>query len=354
MSDGRRTTGAPSLVVVQEGEDKLATLDSAAREAGLFEALERACEQSGKPRHEFAIAVKPNFMVLTAARDPSNATDTEMVVHLLRRFHDLGYRRLHVVESENVLSQWYRNRSVEAVAETAGYRREFYAVDNLTRHAVPHQYPGILGHHYVGVAWKEADFRISFAKNKTHPAGTYTLSLKNLFGTTVLDNKYLDYHKRMEWDLCVVDMLEAFPVHFGLVDAYWSADGPFGFRGAKRPKKTKTVLASRDLVALDWVGARKMGLDPMRSRLMRKVVARWGEPSPTVCGPETVYADWRVPPRFLPYFDDVLEEWYAAHSFLTHSIMLPPDPQFPEYGAAFFAIVRALLGLRFPRESPRR
>ena len=340
-----------SLVVVKEGDDKLGILDEAATESGLFEVLERTFRRSAKPREEFAIAVKPNFMVVTAVADPSNATDTEMVVHLLRRFHELGYRRLCVVESENVLSQWYKNRSVEFVAERAGYRQEFYTVSNLTRDAVPHHYRGILGRHFVGAAWKDADFRISFAKNKTHPAGTYTLTLKNVFGTTVFDNKYLDYHKRLEWDLCVVDMLDSFPVHFGLVDAYWSADGPFGFRGAKRPKKTKTVIAARDLVAGDWVGAQKMGLDPMRSRLMRKVVAKWGKPSPRVSGPESVYPGWRVPPAFLPYFDDILEEWYAAHSFFTHCIMLPPDPEFPEYGAGFFGLLRAVLGLRFPRRS---
>jgi len=339
-----------NLVVIKEGEDKFDILDEAIREAGLFELLEEQFLKSGKKREEFIIAVKPNFMVLTAAADLSNYTDTEMVVHILKKFHELGYRKLFVVESENVLGQWYRNRSVTAVAQAAGYKEEFYKVDNITRNAVTFDYHGILQKHFVGTVWKEADFRISFAKNKTHPAGVYTLTLKNIFGTTVFDNKYLDYHKHLEWDLCIVDMLDSFPVHFGIVDGYISSDGPFGFRGTKRPKLTKTIIAGKDLIAVDWVGALKMGINPMRSRLMKKVVKKWGKPTYEVSGPMDVYKKWRKPPHFLPYFDDILEEWYTAHSFFTHCIMLPPDPEFPEPHAWFYKFVRAILFLKYPEK----
>ncbi len=341
--------GNSNLVVIKEGENKFDILDQAVTEAGLYEALEESFKKSAKKREDFLIAVKPNFMVLTAAADLSNYTDTDMVVHLLKRFYDLGFRKLYVVESENVLSQWYRNRSVSFVAKCAGYNEEFYKVDNLTRNALPHSYKGILGNHFVGKVWKEADFRISFAKNKTHPAGTYTLTLKNIFGVTVYQNKYLDYHKHLEWDLCVVDMLDAFPVDFGIIDAYLSADGPFGFRGNKKPKLTKTLIAGKDCIAVDWVGAKKMGINPRRSRLMRKVVEKWGVPTYQVSGSEEKYRKWRKPPFFLPPFDNILEEWYAAHSLFTHCVMLPPDPEFPEPHAWFFKFIRFILGLRFPK-----
>ncbi|MCP4370258.1 MAG: DUF362 domain-containing protein [Deltaproteobacteria bacterium] len=264
--------------------------------------------------------------------------------------YNLGFRKLFVVESENVLSQWYENRSVTSIAQCAGYREEFYKVENLTRNAVPYHYNGILKNHFVGKVWRDADFRISFAKNKTHPAGVYTLTLKNIFGVTVYQNKYLDYHKHLEWDLCVVDMLDAFPIDFGIVDAYISADGPFGFRGSKKPRKTKTVIAGKDCIAIDWVGAKKMGIDPMKSRLMRKVVGKWGKPTYTVAGPEDIYKDWSNTPFFLSNFDDILEEWYAAHSLFTHCIMLPAAPEFPEPHAWFFRFIRGILGLQYPKK----
>jgi len=279
-------------------------------------------------------------MVLTSAADKSNYTDTEMVEHLLKKFYNLGFRELYVVESENVLGQWYANRSVSFVARCAGYKEEFYKVVNLTRDADPHHYHGMLQDEFAGKVWKDADFRISFAKNKTHPAGVYTLTMKNIFGVTVKQNKYLDYHKYFEWDMCVIDMLDAFPLHFGIIDAVISSDGHFGFRGSKKPKVTNTVLAGRFFLAVDWVGSKKMGIDPMRSRLMKKAVRKWGKPIYEVAGSEKVYKDWRNTPRILPYIDNILEEWYGAHSFFTHCIMFPPDPEFPEHNALLHKIIR--------------
>jgi uncharacterized protein (DUF362 family) len=339
-----------NLVVIKEGDKKFEILDNAVTEAGLYECIEESFIKSGKKREEFLVVVKPNFMVITSAADLSNYTDTELVVHILERFYDLGFRNLFVVESENVLSQWYDNRSVSFVAKYSGYKEEFYKVENLTRNTVPHHFKGILKHHLVGKIWKEADFRISFAKNKTHPAGVYTLTLKNIFGVMVLQNKYLDYHKHLEWDHCVVDMLDAFPIDFGIVDAIISADGPFGFRGSKNPKLTNTIIAGQDCIAVDWVGAKKMGINPMQSRLMKKVVKKWGEPFYKISGPEERYKKWHKPPFFLPPFDDILEEWYTAHSIFTHCMMLPPDPEFPEPHAWFYKLVRFILGFHYQKK----
>ena len=336
-----------SLVVIKEGQDKCALLLDVVTEAGLFDRLEKVFSLSGKKKDDFKIAVKPNFMVLTSKLDPTCFTNTKLVVTLLEAFLKRGFTNLHVVESQNVLGQWYKNRSVAAVAAHAGYKEDFYKVHDLTLDNEPHDFKETHDLHKVGTIWKEADFRISFGKNKTHPAGVYTLSLKNIFGCTTGDNKYLVYHKFSEWDTVTVAMLAEFPVHFGIVDAITSADGWFGFRGSKRIKHTNTIIASHDLIALDWAGALKMGLNPMRSRLMKKVVKKWGKPDYTVSGPLTPYREWRNTPYFLPYFDDYLEEWYTAHSFFTHLIMLPPDPDFPEPHAWFYKTVRAILGLKY-------
>lgn len=336
-----------SVVVIKQGGDKFELLLDTLREAGFFESLEEKLAWSGLAREEFRVAVKPNFMVLTGKEDLSNYTDTSLVVALLAELRDRGFQRLHVVESQNVLGEWYGNRTVASVARQAGYAGDFYEIDDLTLDAVPHPFTGILEGHRAGRAWKEADYRISFAKNKTHPAGVYTLTLKNIFGCLVLPNKYLDYHKKLEWDLVTIAMLEEFPVDFGIVDAIWSADGPFGFRGNRRPRRTDTLLAGRDLMALDWAGALKMGIDPMRSRIMRKLVARKGEPEYAVSGPTAPYPGWRQPPRLLPRIDDLLEEWNGAHSFLTHCIMLPVDAEFPEPHAWFYRSLRRVLGFTY-------
>ena len=39
----------------------------------------------------------------------------------------------------------------------------------------------------VGRTWRDADFRVSFAKNKTHTRAWYTLCIKNIYGALPID-----------------------------------------------------------------------------------------------------------------------------------------------------------------------
>jgi len=74
---------------------------------------------------------------------------------------------------------------------------------------------------------RDADFRVSFAKNKTHAYSYYTLTLKNIYGALPLANKFKEYHCHRGIYETAIDYLKAFPVHYGLVDGCISADGPF-------------------------------------------------------------------------------------------------------------------------------
>ena len=153
---------------------------------------------------------------------------------------------------------------------------------------VPHHFDGPVGDHFVGPTWRDADFRISFAKNKTHTWAWYTLCLKNIYGTLPLQNKIHEYHYKREIYYPTIDMLVAFPVHFGIVDAFIGADGPFGIFADKDPNPTRTVIAGENIVAVDWVGASKMGLDPMVSRYMQLAVQVFGRPKIDLVGDGSV------------------------------------------------------------------
>jgi hypothetical protein len=96
--------------------------------------------------------------------------------------------------------------------------------------------------------------------------------------------------------------LSAFPVHFGLVDAYQSADGPFGIFADTRPNETYTLIGGADLVAVDWVGASKMGIDPMISPYMRLAVEAFGKPEIRLVGDENPYRPWLNVPVALTLF----------------------------------------------------
>jgi len=169
--------------------------------------------------------------------------------------------------------------------------------DYEERHFGPH-----LGFHRVPITWRDADFRISFAKNKTHAYAYYTLTLKNIYGALPLANKFKEYHCDRDIYETTIEYLAAFPVDFGLVDAYVSADGPFGIFADGAPNETRTIIGGADLVAVDWVAATKMGLDPMVSAYMRFAVAAFGKPEIELIGDARVYHPWLNVPSILTLF----------------------------------------------------
>jgi hypothetical protein len=172
----------------------------------------------------------------------------------------------------------------------------------------------------VGRSWLDADFRISFAKNKTHSFCYYTLTLKNIYGTLPLENKLLEYHKKREFDWPTIEALKHFPVHYGLIDAFISADGPMGVISDVRPNLTKTLIGGEKIVAVDWVGAQKMGLNPLKSRFMKIAVHEFGSPEGKIelIGDNKPYGPWK---NVHPLLTDILalaEEWWVlSHSFMS-------------------------------------
>ena len=118
------------------------------------------------------------------------------------------------------------------------------------------------------------------------------MTLKNIYGALPLANKFKEYHCDRDIYHTTIEYLTAFPVHFGLVDAYLSADGPFGIFADTRPNQTYTIIGGEDLVAVDWVGAAKMGLDPMVSEYMQLAAKTFGKPEIHMLGDRTLYPDW--------------------------------------------------------------
>lgn len=292
-------------VAAVKGEDKSKILDAALKESGFIENLNSRFVSSGKGKKDFSIAIKPNLMMFTHLEDPvATYTDPQLVEHLVDRLRQEGFENLKVVESQNCYGNWYLNREVLHVAEVAGFKPKEHGYEfvDITVDRVPHKYGGRwLGDHYVGRAWRDADYRISFAKNKTHIEDYYTLTLKNIYGTTPMQDKMYEYHSTRELYGATFDILKAFHVDFGIIDAFYSSDGPLGFKGTFTPKPTKMILASPSLIAVDMVGSRMMRLNPRSSVLMRLCLEEWGEPEIEWVGnvkPWYVHPDWlNVIPR---------------------------------------------------------
>jgi uncharacterized protein (DUF362 family) len=244
-----------------------------------------------------------------------------------------GYTNIAMVESQNVFGNWFDKRDVPHVAKVAGYDPEKYdptkyRIVDLTMDVVAHIYKGPLGVYLVGKTWRDADFRISFAKNKTHFSCFYTLTIKNIYGTTPEQNKFREYHLDREVDEVTVEMLEEFPVHFGIVDGIWSADGLLGFKSDYTPKHTKTIIAGANLLSVDIAGGQKMGFNPMRNSFVELATKKFGVPEVKIIGDSSKYDDWDNVMWGVNYLLDYGEEQGSISNVLGY-LSSQMDPDFP-------------------------
>jgi uncharacterized protein (DUF362 family) len=309
-----KNTG-PTTVVSLKGEDKFKLLDQVLEEAKFFEVLEKHFSKSNKSKEEFKVVIKPNFMYLHHKKDISTYTDPELVEALINKIADKGFSNITIVEAQSTLGNYYKNREVVTVAEYAGYStNKNYRIVDLTEEMVPYDYGGRLGDHFVGPTWRDADFRVSFAKNKTHVFCHYTLTLKNIYGTLPMQNKLKEYHTKREYDWPTIESLKHFPVHFGIIDGIYSADGQFGVIVDPSPVHTKTMIGGENLMAVDWVGAKKMGLDPddpKVGRFLPLAIEAFGKPEVEWSGDKSVYESWSNVNEAIILSLDLIEEAYA-------------------------------------------
>jgi uncharacterized protein (DUF362 family) len=272
-------------------------------------------------------------MIFQNREVPEVATDPELLKHLAGRLHELGFRRLKLAESQNTMGNWIRNRSVANVARVAGYPDERYEIADLTLERERHVYrvKGLpTWDHYVGRSWRDAQYRIDFSKLKTQLDNNYTLSLKNQFGVLPLQNKYWHYHTRRPYWACTLYTLVNFPVHFGFIDAFTASDGALGFAVQYHPKRPEILLASEDIIALDFAGATLMSLDPMDSPLSRFVARHFGMPAIEVVGDDRPVEGWENVPELLHNIVDIGQAIYVLSNVGAASGILNIDTkEFP-------------------------
>jgi uncharacterized protein (DUF362 family) len=103
---------------------------------------------------------------------------------------------------------------------------------------------------------------------KTHVFTTTTGAMKNAFGGLLQENRHWTHAVIHE---TLVDLLaiqkEIHPGMFAVMDGTVAGDGP-GPR-AMRPKIANLILASNDMVAIDAIAAKLMGIDPMGLKYIR-------------------------------------------------------------------------------------
>lgn len=327
-----RQDGADNIVaaITDPDTDKYSLLERVLVEARFWETLERAQQESAKPKSDFRIAIKPNLSMMLRRSDVGTYTDPFLVIHLLRLLLLRGFTNLAVVESQNLYGNWFENRSMLMVAAREGYlpdsifeecRGKKSAEIAVRGGGVDARVPLIdmsldrvkrdlgerVGVIELGRPWVEADFRVSFAKMKTHFYSCYTLGLKNVYGCLPYQDKVAEYHCKKAVGKWTAAQIAAFPVHFSIVDGFTAADGWLGVKMKAIPTKAHTMLAGADIMAVDHFGAGLMGVKPGQSILYRYARKVLPVKPYQVAGNAVPIKGWRKCPQLLATFSIMLE-----------------------------------------------
>ncbi|MEW5735148.1 MAG: DUF362 domain-containing protein [Thermodesulfobacteriota bacterium] len=316
--------------VTDPSRDKFSLLEEVLANSKFFETLEEAWAKSGKPKNEFIVAVKPNLSMALRRNDVGVYTDPFLVIHLLRLLLKRGFANLRVVESQNLYGNWFTNRGVVQVAARCGYFPETdpEALAGKSRHAIRVRGGGVDAEVplidmtlepsvfadapdgeriEVGKAWAEADFRISFPKFKTHFYSTYTLAIKNVYGCLPRQDKVRHYHCKKRVGSWTARAIRLFPVHFSVVDGYTGADGVVGVKMKAICRKPYTMIAGRDIMAVDHAGATLMRVKPEKSSMYRELSALQAPAPYRLLGRPKPARPWFNVPYLFVFFTVLIE-----------------------------------------------
>jgi uncharacterized protein (DUF362 family) len=320
-------------VGVTHGGKKLKAFHDLLQQTNFKSHLEKQYNQSNKSRNEFLIAIKPNMMVYVNPKDHHVVvTDKILVEALVDYIQTLGFTNIALVEAQNDVGRMFKNHNVPFIARQIGYRPNGrYQIVDLTRESVRHKYHYLdsagqlkTWKHTVGKTWRDADYRISFAKCKTHEHDYMTLAVKNIYGCFPDPKKVCLYHIRSEvWDV-TGRSFRNFPVHFAFVDAWVASDGFQGYK-IPSPRALEMLFGGTDAVAVDMEVFKRAGLDPLKSHILRQVVKQLHDgqciyPEYTVRGNQTTqFTDlmsWNNVSDQIVEAINILEEVYINWMFI--------------------------------------
>ena len=268
------------IVGVVKGEDKHASFDKLLEITGFNTALVEAYQNAKKPKQDFRIVIKPNMMVFVSHEaEQAVVTDPELVEQLVDHIISLGFSNITLCEAQHDVGRMFKNHNVQFVSEQIGYKPDGrYRIADLTleKETYPYTYLDKNGKvkkwkDTVGRTWRDADFRISFAKCKTHEHDYMTLAVKNIYGCFPNPSKVCRYHIKHEVEDVTARSLRNFMVHFALVDGWIASDG---FQGYKigHPQPLNMLFGGPDAIAVDMEIFKRAGVDWRRSQILDKCI----------------------------------------------------------------------------------
>lgn len=245
------------MVAIAHGEDPQPMVFEVLRRVGAADVL--------KP--DGGVVIKPNY-VEPRTPDTGVTTDPRVIAAVVRWLQDSGVRDITIAESNwdrGNTDRAFRLVGLPKMAAELGVGLLNLYDDERVEVAVPNA----LSLPRVGLARTvlEAGCLISLAKLKCHCMAYVTLGIKNLMGA-VLPRKDV-MHRDISERLC--DLATVLRAGLTIIDGLIGAERHENLGAAV---KSDVIIAGRDPVATDAVGAMVMGIDPARVEHLRLCAER--------------------------------------------------------------------------------
>lgn len=231
-------------------------------------------------RYGDTVLITPNYGV-PMKPDTGATTNPEVVVAVIEAAQEAGAKKVRVAESSVVgfdAGKVMADLGVQEMFERAG--AEVLNLDKDPKNVVVKKIPRgkLLKKVKIFKPAVECDVLISVPVLKTHIFAGVSLGIKNVKGTLPDDQKKL-FHRvgarkkteeRFELDRCLSDMMTVHHPDFTVIDGMVGQEGfVSGFGVCGTAVRMNTIIAGRDFVAVDAVGAYLMGFDPLQINHLR-------------------------------------------------------------------------------------
>jgi uncharacterized protein (DUF362 family) len=203
------------------------------------------------------VLVKVNF-ITTKTWDTGATTDPLVVEAIIQKLQKLPLEVI-VVESDATITNATTAFHKTGMAEMCEQNEVEWVNLRHVKERVELRVPGGTALKKITVPRIVAESRIvSAAKMKTHTSTGVTLGMKNLFG--LLPDKFKGKYHRKGMHKVITDITAVIKPALTVVDGFVAMEGRGPAGG--NPVQMETIVAGRDVVAVDATASRLMGFDP--------------------------------------------------------------------------------------------
>lgn len=267
--------------------------------SGLAAAISQRSEFLKRRVSDLSVAIKPTFMLGYHRKDCSPVTDPELTDDLAVYLREIGCADVVLIEGRNIYDRFFEHRNVRDVATYFGFNSPNYRVADAADEQVPHTYRRGMAQYTIARSWRDADFRISFPKIRSHPIEMALLSVGNVEWVGARCDEFLFLDRQADRVTAVMMLLDEFPPHFAILDGFENApDGLVGVMGSCRPKHPHRFYAGPDPLAVDTVALRHLGVNQPHDSSIIRAASHWFGGclrEVKVIGNDAPIQDWRGP-----------------------------------------------------------